>query len=502
MTDQQRADTVPPYRRALTPNLDRFSREGVTFSQAYAPSPHCCPSRATFFTGLYPSEHGVWNNVNVGNALSRGLAPGVRTFGEQLKEAGYHLYFSGKWHISDVETPADRGWEASLVTGLGRGAPADRPRTHEWERYLKLARKPEPDVRRPGEILRPGYGTYTHYGVRENPFRDADVVDDAIALLRRRRKNDGPWCQFIGTLGPHDPYFVPQEFLDLYDPESIALPASFSDAMADKPALYRRTRQRFDQLSPAEHREALRHYLAFCTYEDALFGRVLAALEESGQAENTLVLYISDHGDYAADHGLWCKGLPAFRGAYHVPAIVRWPAGIRRPGRVVDALVSLADFAPTFLELAGALPDRPLAGASLVPFLRDEKPSRWRDAIFTQTNGNELYGIQRSVMTRDWKYVYNGFDFDELYDLRRDPDEMCNLAGDPQCAGVVRELAGRMWRFAYERQDVCVNSYIMVALAPYGPAEAFRRRGGEAEAAGAPSRSDGNAFDTSEGDGV
>ena len=435
-----------------------------------------------FFTGLYPSEHGVWNNVNVGNALSRGLAAGVRTFGEDLKEAGYRLYFSGKWHISDEESPADRGWEASLVTGLGRGARgAGGARTYEWERYLKLAEEPEPAVRRPGEILRPGYGTYTHYGVRENPFRDADVVDDAIALLRRRRRDEGPWCQFIGTLGPHDPYFVPQEFLDLYDPEAIELPESFADTMADKPALYRRTRQRFDQLSPAEHREALRHYLAFCTYEDALFGGILAALEESGQAENTVVLYISDHGDYAAEHGLWCKGLPAFRGAYHVPTIVRWPAGIRRPGRIVDAFVSLADFAPTFLELAGVAPGRHFAGASLVPFLRDEEPAHWRDALFTQTNGNELYGIQRAVMTREWKYVYNGFDFDELYDLRSDPAEMRNLAGDPRYEGVVRALAGRMWRFAYERQDVCINSYVMVG------ARALRAGGGfppEGERAG------------------
>ncbi len=157
-----------------------------------------------------------------------------------------------------------------------------------------------------------------------------------------------------------------------------------------------------------------------------------------------------------------------------MPALLRWPDGVERPGRKVDAFVSLADFAPTFLEIAGVKPQRTFAGASLVPFLRNETPQEWWDAVFTQSNGNELYGIQRSVMTRDWKYVYNGFDFDELYDLTNDPSETQNLAADPQYTEVVREMAGRMWRFAYDHQDVCINSYIMVGLAPFGPGEAFR----------------------------
>lgn len=110
MTDQQRADSIAPYRRAHTPNVDRLGKEGVTFSQTYCPSPHCCPSRASFFTGLYPSEHGVRNNVDVGNALSRGPFPGTRLFSDDLKDAGYELYFSGKWHVSSLDTPADRGW--------------------------------------------------------------------------------------------------------------------------------------------------------------------------------------------------------------------------------------------------------------------------------------------------------------------------------------------------------------------------------------------------------
>jgi arylsulfatase A-like enzyme len=107
MTDQQRGDTVPPYGRAITPNLDKLAREGIAFSQTFCPSPHCCPSRATFFTGLMPSEHGVWNNIEVGNALSRGPFPHTRYWSDDLLEAGYKLYYSGKWHVSALEDPVN-----------------------------------------------------------------------------------------------------------------------------------------------------------------------------------------------------------------------------------------------------------------------------------------------------------------------------------------------------------------------------------------------------------
>ena len=317
-----------------------------------------------------------------------------------------------------------------------------------------------------GECLHPDAVIWTNF--------DERTVEDAFRVIHGRRVSEGPWCQFVGTLGPHDPYFAPPDFLERYAPGDVRLPDNFSDRMEDKPALYRRTRDRFDQLSEREHREALRHYLAFCSYEDALFGRILGALEERGELDRTLVVYVSDHGDYGGEHGLWCKGLPCFRSAYHVPALIRWPEGVRRAGRVVDALVSLADFAPTLLDAAGITPGHAMSGQSLAPFLLDERPAQWRDALFTQTNGNELYGIQRSVMTREWKYVYNGFDLDELYDLSEDPDCLLNVAQDPRYADVVREMCARMWRRAYQERDICHNAYITVGLAPYGPMVGLR----------------------------
>ena len=478
MTDHQRADTVLPEHPAITPNLDRFAAEGVTFTHAFCPSPHCCPARATFFTGLYPTRHGVWNNICNDQALSRGLKPGVRLWSEDLSEADYALHFSGKWHVSVEESPADRGWTEHFVSA-GKG-------THHgwaWEQYRKLAeatgKQGEKETRKQGEILRPGYGTYTLYDTGELETtgalqHDEMVVAKALEVLPKLASGGQPWCLYVGLIGPHDPYIVPQKYLEMYNLADVPLLPSYADDLSDKPAIYRRMREtRFGQLSEQEVRDGIRHFWAYCTYLDDLFGRLLAALDATGQHENTLVLYTSDHGDYCGEHGLFAKGIPCFQGAYRVPAVIRWPAGVVDPGRREDAFVSLADFGPTFQDVAGVASGT-ATGASLLPFLEDRSPASWRDEIHTQCNGVELYYTQRSVMTRDFKYVFNGFDRDELYDLRADPHEMHNLADDPAHEAVKRKMCGRMWRFAYQEDDTAINPYITVGLAPYGPAAAFR----------------------------
>ncbi len=207
---------------------------------------------------------------------------------------------------------------------------------------------------------------------------------------------------------------------------------------------------------------------------------------------------MSDHGDYLGAHGLWCKGVPSFREAYHVPAIVRWPQG-GVDGRRVDAPVSMMDLAPTFLELAGVPPREEHYGQSLLPWLQGDTPSDWRDAIHLLCSGVELYYTQRQVLTERYKYVYNGFDFDEMYDLENDPHETVNLAfpdfsrlpaphaGEglagpeglpwpplsPELEKVRRDLLHRLWTHAREQEDILFNPYLTVAMAPLGPALAM-----------------------------
>ncbi|MCX5672726.1 MAG: sulfatase-like hydrolase/transferase [Planctomycetota bacterium] len=475
MADHQRGDTVLPDHPVVAPHVRRLAREGVTFTQTFCPSPHCSPARATFHSGLYPTRAGVWNNVCNNQALTRGLADGVRLWSQDLAEAGYRLAWSGKWHVSVKESPRDRGWTELFVSGA-------KPAEHQigWDKYREMAQRPEPAARGEGEILRPGYGAYRLYGTAADAGQayDERTVAAAVKALPDLAAKGEPWAMFVGIASPHDPYVAPKRCLDLYDLKDVPLPANFDDDFKDKPRVYQRMRrQAWGQLTEREIREGIRHFWAYCSYVDELFGKVLAALDATGQADNTLVLFTSDHGDYGGEHGLFAKGIPCFRGAYHVPAVVRWPGGVRKAGRQVGEFVSLADFGPTFLEAAGIKAPREFSGASLVPFLRDEPPAGWRDDIHTQCNGVELYYTQRSVMTREHKYVFNGFDEDELYDLRQDPHEKRNVAADPAYEKIKQDLVRRMWRFACREQDTAINSYITVSLAPFGPAEAFRSSG-------------------------
>ena len=472
MTDQQLGDTILPSHMAKTPNVDRLRKNGMQFTSAYCPAPHCCPSRATFFTGLYPSEHNIWNNVEVDNALSRTFYGGVVTFPEELKQAGYQTIFSGKWHVSGYEGPADRGFDEVLyeyISNYGRMKPNNLPPVnHDWKKaYADYTDLDHADSEKHfGQIIREGYPTYYQFGTNPSPFGDKETVQLACERLKKQ-DHEKPFFMYVGTVGPHDPYFPPQEFLDMYPIEDIEFPPNFHDDMMDVPGLYRRTKKAF-ALTEQEHKESIRRYLAFCSYEDSLFGRILDTLEQENMMNDTVVIYLSDHGDYVGAHGLWAKGLPCYREAYQICAVIGGGNIVSHPVQC-DELVSLSDMAPTILDLAGVKDHTPTTGVSLLPLLQGTVPADWRTDIYTQTNGNELYGIQRAVWNKKWKYVYNGFDFDQLYDLEADPLEMHNLAEYSEYQPIIRKMCKKMWKFARDHNDPITCPYIMVALAPYGP---------------------------------
>lgn len=479
MSDQQQGDTLDPAHPCQTMYSDRLAQDGLRFAQAYCPTAHCSPSRATFFTGQYPSRHGVFNNVSNPAAISRGIPRNLPTFAEALQAAGYRTLFAGKWHISAEENPKDRGWEELLVTA---GTDA---KMHVFSDQWRAGAY-DSDERPYGSIKRPGWGDYRVFSSYQSQAPDgySDHEDHAVTEVAKQAlmelaSGDQPWVLFVGTFGTHDPFIVPEQFLERYPLESIPLPANYHDTLVDKPGIYRRMRQQhWRQLTETEIRDAVRHYWAYCTLIDALFGDLLTTLDATGQSANTLVIRLSDHGEYMGAHGLFFKGVPAFREAHHIPLIMRLPNTIAQPGRVVDQFVNLADIYPTLLELAGASVPKGLTGRSLMPFLRGETPSNWRDAHYTQFNGVELYYSQRSVTTATHKYVYNGFDFDELYDLEADPLELVNRADDPAYDAIKHDLVRRMWRFAAEEGDERIfNPYGTVAFAPWGPADALKQEG-------------------------
>lgn len=478
MTDQQRGDSVLPGSRSRMPHTRAFADEAVTFSEAYTVAPHCCPARASFFTGLYPTQHGVYNNICNDVRLSRGPKPGTVHWSEAMAEAGYGMYFTGKWHVSIDTRPKDHGWTEMEPIG----AVAGNYHGQRWDAYRK-GTFCEPGPRAYGHIRKVGYhesGQRKLFGPTDPNTRPGDeaIAGAAISKIRELGEADDgkPWCAYVGMHGPHDPFVVPQEFLDQHPLESFDVPTSFSDMMIDKPGLYRRMRRALTgDFSEEEFIDAVRHYFAYCSYMDHLFGSILKALDESGQRDNTVVIFTSDHGDYAGDHGLFCKGIPSFQGAYHIPLMVRDPHRSDRHGTTEDAFISITDFGPTLLALAGVDPIAPMAGLDFSGFLNGAKPDAWRETVHMMCNGTELYYTQRIVQSKRWKYVFNGFDEDELYDHENDPDEMTNLAHEPEAEAVISDLLRAHWKHAERVDDNWgINPYYTVSLFPEGPLAGLR----------------------------
>ncbi len=472
MNDQEQAQITEPGHPCRTPHADRLAAEGVRLSRCFTPTAHCCPSRASFQTGLYPSGHGVYNNILNHAAIHTDLYAGVPTFGELLREAGYQMKWSGKWHVTKHRDPQDCGWDELFASALG-----SQHHGRTWDQWHErhAAGDTELTGRGRGQLIRPGWGPYQLYGTdRRDETTDHRTVATGLKGLDQVLGRADPWCVFIGPHGPHDPFIIPDRYATMYDPAEVEMPANWRDDCADKPVVYQRQRQYWQQLSDDEQREAVAHYWGYCTMQDDLLGQVMDRLDASGQADDTLLIFMSDHGDYNAAHGLWLKGIPAFDEAYRIPCLMRWPAGITNPGRAIDEFVTLADFCPTFLELAGAPARDRCHGRSLLPLLRDELPDDWTDCYRSQMNGVELYYSQRIVQTKEWKYVFNGFDWDELYDLRSDPHEQHNLAPRrddprPDSLPVIEDLCSRLWRHSEFSNDINNIPYPTTALVPFGP---------------------------------
>jgi len=471
MTEHQQARTIDPDSPCRMPNVkDRIAGEGVLFKLGYTPTALCAPARASFFTGLYPTAHGMYNNYHSLPVIHQGLFEGVRLFSDYLKEAGYNLSYIGKWHVSGEKSPIDYGW--NVIEG---GGPSSYPipgcRKFVWQKQVKSDPRLE-GLKRYAIIRREGWPNYILYGTRSGGIEDMiDFRRGRIAVeeIKRLSKKQEPWVIYVGFTDIHDPYIVVEPYASMYDPDDIPLPENYYDTMEDKPAIYRRMRmQLWSQLSEEQVREAIAHYWGLCTMTDDIVGMILDALEDVGVEDNTLVVYTSDHGDQVGGHGLFLKGVMPFEESYRIPIAVRWPHVVK-PNTVCLEFVTLCDFAPTFCEIAGVEMTGPCHGKSILQILQGSTPRDWRKSFFGQFLGTEYYYTQRIVRNRRFKYVFNGFDFDELYDLQKDPYEMRNLAMDPNYEDVKIELIEEMWKWCVEVDDILFDPYPTVALLPYGP---------------------------------
>jgi arylsulfatase A-like enzyme len=453
MVDQMQWGAIAGRSLCRTPNINRLAAGGALFERSYTPSAVCCPARAMLISGAYHWHNGVFNQVHSSPSVSRSMFRDVVTYSGRLREAGYRQGYVGKWHADFTRTPLDFGFDEiaapqSYNSRLLRGLETNPDRVPQ----------PSPDMlktvvtrtfRWPGSPEFPMWGHRIGAEEQTNPWY---IAECGIRMMRRHAAREGPWHLEVHFPEPHDAYLPLKQYLDRYKPGDIPVPDSFRDDFRGKPNMHRREAETWGSVTESDFRLGRAHYYAYCEQVDAQIGRILDALDQTGQAENTLVAFVADHGDMAGAHRMWIKGWIPYEETYRIPMVVRWPARIRS-GLKVDRLVSSHDLAHTYVDAGGAKSLQFPDGLSLLPLSSDPEHAQWRDQLMCAYYGGEFLYTQRIAVTGNFKYVFNGFDFDEFYDLVKDPQEMRNAVDEPAYRPDVDDMRARLYEMMTQFGD-------------------------------------------------
>jgi uncharacterized sulfatase len=405
-----------------TPHLDRLAARGVRFDRAYNQFPLCNPSRASLMTGLRPDTIRVYDLVTE----FRTAIPNAVTLPQMFKRRGYVAARVGK--IYHYGNPGQIG-----TSGLDDGP--------SWDAVVNprgIDKDEEPVLTN----LTPGRGlgaslSYYASPAPDDQHTDGKVASETIALLEKHK--DRPFFIAAGFYRPHCPFIAPKKYFDLYPPDRIAMPAFGREALSGAPAAaFNAAAWNVDEKG---QREVIRAYYASISFLDAQVGRLLDALDNLQLADNTIVVFMSDHGYHLGDGGQWMKQT-LFERSARAPFIIAGP-GVTARGRGSSRVVEFIDLYPTLAELAAAEPPRGLQGRSLAPLLRDPD-AVWAHPALTQVRRgaaeNTFMGY--SVRTDRWRYTEwdDGKRGVELYDEIADPAERRNLATSPEHKATVVEL--------------------------------------------------------------
>lgn len=439
---------IGPYgdEAAVTPNLDRLAARGLVFEKAYCQQAVCNPSRSSFLTGLRPDTVGV-DDLRKG---FRDTAPGgstLITLPQHFKNHGYFCQNIGKMFHNMGETQDRRSWSIDEVLFKGTHA-ADTVYTNTPEALRDQQIKKAPTTEAPD-------GPDTLY-------RDGQIANLTAAMLREHPADGQPFFLGVGFWRPHLPFVAPKKYWDMVDPDKIPMPSpAVAPSGAPDIAMHESREIRGYGTTPQERPftdDEIRHYrhgyYASITFMDAQIGKILDALEEGGHADDTIVVFTSDHGFHIGEQSLWGK-TSNFELDARVPLIVADPRVPESQGKQTEALAELLDLYPTLAEMAGidANLNKRLEGVSLAPVVNDPAASV-QDAAFTQ-HQQPFYGPPSnwkawgySIRTSDRRYTeWRAIEGDEviaqeLYDYTEDPEETTNLAAER--AEEVEELAARL----------------------------------------------------------
>lgn len=451
-TDQQRWDTLSflGHAGAQTPNIDRLAAEGTAFDRAYCQSPICTPSRASFLSGKYPIAHRVQRNGNEGFPDDIALVPRL------FRDAGYRTGLIGKLHLSRAngvveKRPADDGYDEFYWS---HHPDPDWAEGHDYHDWLRARGVDARAIYDPSRTIGPGVDAEVH--------QTTWAGGQAKGFVRRHAGR--PWFLSINLFDPHPPFDPPASYLARFDRAEMPGPVFAPSDLDHQKRLFEVDQQarvavdprRGDPNSemyapPAPRPAGANHdtppetydgklvracYHAMIALIDDMVGELVAVLDETGQRQDTVVLFMSDHGELLGDHGLIYKGARFYEGLVRVPMVFSWPGHVRE-GVVSEALVELVDLPQTLLEAAGLPADEGMQGKSLWPLLTGAVPAGFHKpyVLCEYFDALGLPGPRhtRASMYFDGRYklsVYHNHGTGELYDLKGDPSEFRDLWGE------------------------------------------------------------------------
>ncbi|HEV2065656.1 MAG TPA: sulfatase-like hydrolase/transferase [Thermomicrobiales bacterium] len=469
--------------RISTPALDRLAREGTRFDRAYCPSPVCSPSRSSIITGMYPSTHGCWT-------IGVKLAEDVPTVGERFQEHGYHTSLIGKAHFQPLaSTPEQTSLECQPIlrdlefwrgfSGPWYGfehvevARMHADEAHAGQHYgLWMEEKGFTNWRDYFQTDPPARGTPTRehaWDLPEEYHYSTWTAERTIAGIERAVAEGTPFLSWASFHDPHPPYLVPEPWASMYDPADMesgilvpgeldAMPCHHRLTQEETPdfSAWRETRFsnhgfRSHRVKEAQLRKDMAIYYGMTSFMDQQIGRILDSLDRLGIADNTIVVFTTDHGHFLGQHGLFHKG------AFHYEDLIRLPFLVRAPGQVPEgteseAIQSLVDLAPTFLEVAGIPVPGIMQGVSQWDVWRGQAESAREWALVENRHQPARLNLRTLVTDRYKVTVYRGSDYGELFDLHEDPGETCNRWADPVYAEPKSAMLLRFLQAEMERE--------------------------------------------------
>ena len=413
-------DTTP---HAITPNIDALAALGVNFTNAHTAGVFCAPSRAAIFSGQYASTTGCYMTSNYFVHHRE-----IEALQMSFAKAGYRTFGAGKLFHHPAGAIDKRGWTEFFLRNQFQ-------REGGWalESWSSDTPIPQPF---PASIYNRDKqitgGLFLEWGPipddQEEEMADTIRINWAVEQIQKRQ--DKPFFLACGIYAPHFPNYCPQKYFDMYNPMEIELPPIKDDDLDDLPPKIRRQKQNrrrahHDKLVAIDAvDDAIHGYLACISYADAMMGRVLNALKSSPYADNTIVVFWSDHGYHHGEKGDWGKHT-LWERTSNVPFIWAGP-GIAE-GERTDVTVSLIDMFPTFVDLCGLpVPTQSLEGQSLAQTLNQPASASDRSVLLPYMTPGEY-----AIINRDWRYIRYGDDGEELYNVRDDPNEWHNLASNP-----------------------------------------------------------------------